>query len=86
MATIKAQDYSFRFRFALGLMSSNFPPRQDHFRGGRLRSFFGRVLAGEQALKSFQNAKLFIEAIYDQPDPVKCVERLISSPKGLSTL
>ena len=67
-------------------MSSNLPGRRDHFRGGRLRSFFGRVLAGEQALRSFQNVKLFTEAICDQPDPVKCVERLISSPKGLSAL
>jgi len=37
-------------------------------------------------LTSFQNAKLFIEAICDQPNPVKCAERLISSPKGLPAL
>ncbi|KAL2044224.1 hypothetical protein N7G274_002929 [Stereocaulon virgatum] len=67
-------------------MSPNLPGQRDGLRGDRLRTFFGRVLAGEQALKSFQNAKLFIEAICDQPDPVKCVERLISSPKGLSAL
>jgi hypothetical protein len=67
-------------------MSSNLPGRRDNIRNGRLRSFFGRVLGGEQALTNFQNAKLFIEAICEQPDPVKCAERLISSPKGLPAL
>jgi len=67
-------------------MSSTLPGRRDDHRSGRLRSYFGKVLAGEQALRSLQNAKLFTEAVCDQPDPVKCVERLISSPKGLSAL
>ena len=67
-------------------MSSNLLGPQDHLRHGRLTRFFGRVLAGEQALRSFRNAKLFTEAICDQPDSVKCVEKLISSPKGLSAL
>lgn len=67
-------------------MSSNLPGRRDNIRSGRLRNFFGRVLAGEQALTSSQNVKLFTEATCDQPDPVKCAERLISSPKGLPAL
>lgn len=67
-------------------MSSNLPGPRDSIRSGRLRSLFSRVLAGEQTLTSFPNVKLFIEAICDQPDPVKCVERLISSPKGLPAL
>ena len=67
-------------------MSSNLSGRRDNPRSGRLRNFFSKVLAGNQELTSFQNAKLFIEAVCDQADPVKCVEKLISSPKGLLAL
>ena len=61
-------------------------PGQHNVRAGRLRDLFRKVVVGQQMLTSFQNAKLFIEAICDQPNPVKCAERLISSPKGLPAL
>lgn len=41
---------------------------------------------GDQKLKTFQNAVLFIEALCGQPDPPTCIERVISSPHGLSSL
>ena len=55
-------------------------------RGGRLRSLFAKVLSDEQSLISLSSAKLFIEAICDQLDQAQCLEKLISSPKGLNTL
>lgn len=72
--------------FVAYIMSSSLPGRRDNVRSGRLGNFFSKVLAGEQALTSFPHVKLFTEAICEQPDPVKCIERLISSPKGLPAL
>ena len=55
-------------------------------RNNRLRSLFYKVIYGEQILRSAANAKLFIEAICNQADSVQCVQKLSSSPKGLSAL
>ena len=55
-------------------------------RGDRLRNLFFKIISGEQSLASSQNAKLFIEAISDQSDPVQCIQKLIGSPKGLSAI
>ena len=55
-------------------------------RSNRLRSLFHKVIHGEQILRNSANAKLFIEAVCDQPDPVQCIQKLSSSIKGLSAL
>ena len=60
--------------------------RQADPRSNRLRGLFHKIIHGEQMLKNAANAKLFIEAICDQPDPVQCVQKLSSSSKGLSAL
>lgn len=52
----------------------------------RLRSLFYKIIYGEQEIPSSRGSKLFIEALCDQPDPVQCIQLLISSPKGLSAL
>lgn len=48
-------------------------------RSGKLRNFFARVLAGKQDIMTVSNAKLFLEAICDQPDPVTCIQRLVGN-------
>ena len=55
-------------------------------RSGRLRSVFKKIVAGEENLVNLQQSRLFIQAICDQSEPVRCIENLISSPKGLSAL
>jgi hypothetical protein len=55
-------------------------------RSVRLRSFFKKIVTGEESLVNLQQSKLFIQAICDQSEPVRCIENLISSQKGLSAL
>ena len=55
-------------------------------RSNRLRSLFHKIIYGEQILRSAANAKLFIEAICNHSDSVQCVQKLSTSPKGLSAL
>lgn len=62
------------------------PSGRNNPRGGKLHSFFLRVVNGDQSLVNLQSAKLFIEAVCGQPEPVRCIESLIGSPKGLSAL
>lgn len=55
-------------------------------RRDKLRSLFYKVSSGEQLLANSQTAKLFIEAISNQTDPVQCIQKLIGSPSGLLAL
>jgi hypothetical protein len=55
-------------------------------RSSRLRSFFAKVLAGKQDITTVSNARLFLEAICDQPDPATCIQRLIGSAHGLPSI
>jgi hypothetical protein len=64
-------------------MSSN---GRGDVRSARLRSFFKKIVAGEESLVHLQHSKLFIQAICDQSERVRCIENLISSPNGLSAL
>jgi hypothetical protein len=54
-------------------------------RTARLRGFFGKVISGERVRNS-REGNLFIEAICNQPDPVACVQRLISSNAAIAAL
>lgn len=55
-------------------------------RTARLAKLFTLVLRGDQPLESAKQAELFIEALSDQPDPPTCIEKIISSPAGLSAV
>lgn len=55
-------------------------------RSSRLRNFFAQVLVGKQAISSITNAKLFLEAICDQPDPAICLQRLFGSNHGVPSI
>ena len=60
-----------------------------NFRAERLRGVLSAFLSGERAItkqNTKQNTKLFLEAISSQPDTLRTVERLLSSPNGLKTL
>ncbi|KAI9888232.1 MAG: hypothetical protein M1814_000943 [Vezdaea aestivalis] len=52
----------------------------------RFRKLFNRISSGDEDLAGGRRSKLFLEAICDQPEPIACVQRLISSTKGLSAL
>ena len=54
-------------------------------RSSRLRSLFTKVLSGKQDITS-TNAKQFLEAIYGQPDPAICIQRLFGSGPGFLAL
>jgi hypothetical protein len=55
-------------------------------RKAKLRVHFRKVLGGESRVRNSREGKLFIESICNQPDPVGCVESLISSAAGLEAL
>ncbi len=55
-------------------------------RSSRLRSFLAKVLAGKQDITTTSNAKLFLEAICDQPQPATCIQRLVGSARGFPSL
>jgi hypothetical protein len=55
-------------------------------RSSRLRNCFAKVLAGTQPITAVANAKLFLEAICDLPEPATCIQRLIGSPHGMPSL
>ncbi|MCJ1288012.1 hypothetical protein MMC26_007365, partial [Xylographa opegraphella] len=67
-------------------MASGALSRRDDPRSGRLWALFNKVICGSQPLTSSPAATRFIEAICDQSDPVKCIEKLISSSHGISAL
>jgi hypothetical protein len=55
-------------------------------RSNKLRNFFAKVLAGKQDVMAVSNAKLFLEAICDQPDPATCIQLLVGSSHGFPFL
>ena len=63
-------------------MASNPDPR----RVARLASLLKDTLDGKRSIRNISEAKLLIEAIINQPLPIVCVERIISSPSGLEAL
>jgi hypothetical protein len=54
-------------------------------KAAKLSKLFGAIIFGRQSLTP-QNNPLFLEAIYTSPDPAGCVDSIINSPKGLSSL
>ena len=67
-------------------MSSSSSSTVPSARTARLSKRFTSILRGDQPLKTAKDAELFIEALCDQPDPPTCIERIISSPAGLSSI
>lgn len=67
-------------------MAAAIQASRDDPRRRRLNAIFYKFLAGERKISDKPSAKLCIEAICDREDPVNCVEKLISSPSGLSNL
>lgn len=55
-------------------------------RATKLAKFLNSILYGDQNLKTPQNGNLFIEALCAQSDPPACIERVISSPRGLASV
>lgn len=54
-------------------------------RNSKLRAYFRKVLSGE-LVRNSREGKLFIESICTQPDPVACIQSLISSAPGIASL
>lgn len=67
-------------------MSASSSAVSDPARVTKLARFLDSILYGGQPLKTAQNGSLFIEALCGQPDPPTCIERVISSPHGLSSV
>ena len=67
-------------------MSASNSAVSDPARAIKLARFLNSILYGDQSLKNFQNGVTFIEAICGQPDPPTCIEKVISSPHGLTSL
>ncbi|KAL9584330.1 MAG: hypothetical protein Q9212_002190 [Teloschistes hypoglaucus] len=55
-------------------------------KSNRLRKLFSAVIDGKRAVKSTNDAKLFLEAICDQQDRSNCVEKLVAAPQGLQAV
>ena len=66
-------------------MSTSFEPRDDA-RAGKLAKFFDLTVSGKQPLQTSQHGNLFIEAVCAQPDHATCINKLVTSPKGLLSL
>lgn len=67
-------------------MSSSNSTVSDPARATKLAKFLNSILYGDLHLKTLQNGNLFIEALCAQSDPPACIERVISSPRGLASL
>lgn len=57
----------------------------DAKRSGRLRTLLAKVLKGDENITN-RNAKLFLEAISDQPQPTTCIQRIATSSHGFPAL
>ncbi|KAI4198852.1 MAG: hypothetical protein LQ350_005001 [Teloschistes chrysophthalmus] len=55
-------------------------------KSNRLRKLFSAVIDGKRAVKTTNDARLFLEAICDQRDRSGCVEKLVAAPQGLQAL
>ena len=55
-------------------------------KSNRLRKLFTAITNGRRAVKSSDDAKLFLEAICHQQDRPGCIERLVAAPQGLQAL
>src|SRR5438045_2734366 len=55
------------------------------YRSAKLQALLGRVLTGKDEITA-KNARLFLEAIYNQPEPAICIQRLAGSPHGYPAL
>ena len=58
---------------------------KNDIRDAKLRTLFANVLNGKEQISN-RTAKLFIEAISNQPGPATCIQRLVASPLGLPSL
>ena len=58
----------------------------DPSRVTKLAKFFNAIISGAQSLKTPKNGDLFLEALCDQPDAPTCIEKIISSQAGLSSI
>ena len=56
---------------------------QDDLRAGKLSRLLDQIVTGKQPLSNSKQGELFIEAICAQPDPATCINKIITSPKGL---
>ena len=61
------------------------PDNKSGARGNKLRALFGRVLSGKEGITS-TNATLFLEAVCDQDNRSLCVQRLVGSSHGFTSL
>ena len=57
----------------------------DKLKIAKLSKLFGAIISGKQPLNP-QNGPLFLEALYTSPDPAGCVDSIINSQNGLSSL
>ena len=58
----------------------------DAARSTRLTKFLGQVLQGKRGVRNAADTKLFLEAICDQRDHQKCIEKIVASLQALSNL
>jgi hypothetical protein len=58
----------------------------DNPRFRKITRFLDSVLSGKQSLGTPSNTKIFIEAVYSQPDPTACVNKIISGKGGLAAI
>lgn len=52
----------------------------------RLSNFFGQVLGGKRGIKNAADANLFLEAICNEQDHQRCIEKLFGSSPALNAL
>ena len=57
----------------------------DKVKTAKLNKLFGAIISGKQLLNP-QNNALFLEALCTSPDPAGCIDSIINSQKGLSSL
>jgi len=55
-------------------------------RSEKLSRYFSQVEQGKKKVEKASDAKLFLEAVCDQSNRLRCIERLVSSSKALESL
>jgi len=55
-------------------------------RSARLSKYFSLIEKGVRKVEKISDATLFLEALCNQSDPLRCIEKLVSNPHALESL
>lgn len=67
-------------------MSSAPVSEEGSARSTRLQKYFYQILSGKRVVQKAADARLFLEAIYDQENRANCIEKIVASSSAMESL